>query len=187
MRILFATDAVDKVSTQLNAPNFARLNEMEGVQIDFYNRNYADYDVVLFMGYDARVAEARAAKPSLKIGVIDLRFMDIEDARGADFAIANGVEVTDWLSIYFENIFVYPIYPHINAPVKIHRQNKPLIIGYHGNKLHLLSTQPHITSALEALADQHPIELWAVYDIHNLGKIPHDLCDPGKVKIRYFQ
>ena len=134
MRILFTTDAIDKPSTQLNAPNYAKLNELDGVSIDFYNRNYADYDVVLFMGYDARVAEARAAKPSLKIGVIDLRFIDVGDAHGADFAIANGVELYDWLSNHFENIFVYPIYPQIDAPLKRHEQKKPLIIGYHGNK-----------------------------------------------------
>lgn len=187
MRILFATDSKDKISTQLNAPNFAKLNEIEGVQIDFYNHNYADYDVVLFMGYDARVAEARAAKPDLKIGVIDLRFIDIGDAQGADFAIANGVEITDWLSIYFENIFIYPIYPQVKAPLKKHANNKPLLIGYHGNKLHLLAMQPHITRALEALAETNEIELWAVYDIRSLGEMPKNFLDANKIKVRYFQ
>lgn len=187
MRILFATDAVDKVSTQLNAPNYARLNEVEGVQIDFYNRNYADYDVVLFMGYDPHVAEARAAKPSLKIGVIDLRFMDIEDARGADFAIANGVEVCDWLSNYFEHIFVYPIYPQITTPLKEHAQKKPLIVGYHGNRIHLAAMKPYVAAALEACSEQHPLELWAIYDIGSLGEMPEALCDPRKVPTRYFQ
>lgn len=187
MRILFATDAVNSVSTQLNAPNYARLNDLDGVQIDFYNRNYADYDVVLFMGYDPRVAEARAAKPSLKIGVIDLRFMHVEDARDADFVIANGVEVCDWLANYFENIFIYPIYPQINAPLKKHEQRRPLIIGYHGNKLHLAAIQPHLSAALEALSGVYELELWAIYDIRSLGGMPHDLCDPKKVKIRYFQ
>lgn len=187
MRILFATDAKDKISTQLNAPNFAKLNEIEGVRIDFYNHNYADYDVVLFMGYDARVKEARAAKPDLKIGVIDLRFIDIGDAQGADFAIANGVEITDWLSIYFDNIFIYPIYPQVNAPRKQHAENKPLIIGYHGNKLHLLAMQPHITKAIEALSERHEIELWAVYDIRSLGAMPDTFFDSSKVKVRYFQ
>lgn len=187
MRILFATDAIDQVSTQLNAPNYARLNELEGVSIDFYNRNYADYDVVLFMGYDARVTEARAAKPSLKIGVIDLRFMDIADAREADFAIANGVEVHDWLSNYFENVFIYPIYPRIDAPLKEHVQKKPLVIGYHGNKIHLAATKPHIVATLEALSEQYPLELWAIYDIDSLGKMPEPWCDPQKVPTRYFQ
>jgi len=187
MRILFATDAIDQVSTQLNAPNYAKLNELEDVHIDFYNRNYADYDVVLFMGYDPRVAEARAAKPSLKIGVIDLRFMDIGDAHGADFAIANGVEVYDWLSNYFEHIFIYPIYPWIDRPLKKHAQKKHLIIGYHGNRIHLAASKPHIVTALEALSEQYPLELWAIYDIRSLGEMPEPVCDPQKVPTRYFQ
>lgn len=187
MRILFATDAVDQVSTQLNVPNYAKLNELENVHVDFYNRNYANYDVVLFMGYDPHVAEARAAKPSLKIGVIDLRFMDIGDAHGADFAIANGVEVYDWLSNYFEHIFIYPIYPQIDGPLKKHAQKKPLIIGYHGNKIHLAASKPHIVAALEALSEQYPLELWAIYDIRSLGEMPGLMCDPQKVPTRYFQ
>lgn len=187
MRILFATDSKDKISTQLNAPNFAKLSEIEGVQIDFYNHNYADYDVVLFMGYDARVAEARAAKPDLKIGVIDVRPFGVQNIRGADFVVANGLEMQDWLANYFENIFIYPIYPQINAPKKIHTQHIPLIIGYHGNKVHLTATMPYITKALEALSEHYDLELWAVYDIRSLGKMQFDLCNRKKVKVRYFQ
>lgn len=187
MRILFTTDAIDKPSTQLNVPNYAKLNELGGVSIDFYNHNYADYDVVLFMGYDARVTEARAVNPSLEIGVIDLRFIENCDARGADFAIANGVELYDWLSNYFENIFIYPIYPQIDAPLKKHEQKKPLVIGYHGNKKHIIAMRPHITAALEALSEEYEVELWAVYNIDLLGPMPEDLCDPDKVKVRYFQ
>jgi glycosyltransferase involved in cell wall biosynthesis len=187
MRVLFTTDAINNVSTQLNAPNYARLNELEGVSIDFYNRNYADYDVVLFMGYDPRVAEARAAKPSLKIGVIDIRPGSLDASMGTDFVIANGLEMQDWLSDYFENIFIYPIYPSITSPKKIHAQHEPLIIGYHGNKVHLMATMPHVATALEILSEHHELELWAVYDIRSLGEMPFELCDPKKVKIRHFQ
>lgn len=187
MRILFATDAVNQISTQLNAPNYARLNELDGVHIDFYNHNYADYDVVLFMGYDPHVAEARAAKSSLKIGVIDIRPSSLERSLGADFVIANGVEMQDWLSDHFENIFIYPIYPQIHVALKQHVQKQPIIIGYHGNKVHLTAITPHISAALERLAERHKIELWAIYDIKNLGKVSPDPCDPRKVPIRYIQ
>lgn len=187
MRILFATDAVDRVSTQLNAPNYARLNELEGVSIDFYNRNYTDYDVVLFMGYDPCVSEARAANPSIKIGVIDLRPGSLDASLGADFVVANGLEMQDWLSDYFENIFIYPIYPLIKAPKKLHAQREPLLIGYHGNKVHLAAIMPYVTAALERLSEHQTLELWAVYDIRSLGEMSFELCDPKKVKIRYFQ
>jgi glycosyltransferase involved in cell wall biosynthesis len=187
MRILFATDAMKKVSTQLNAPNYARLNELDGVQIDFYNRNYADYDVVLFMGYDARVTEARTINPFIKIGVIDPRPPKLNEILGADFVIANGIEMQDWLADYFENIFIYPIYPLVNGPLKVHEKHEPLIIGYHGNKVHLMAALPHITIALEALSEYIELELWVIYDIRSLGEMPFELCDPKKVKVRYFQ
>ena len=187
MRILFATEARENVSTQLNAPNFAKLNELEGVSIDFYNRNYADYDVVLFMGYDPCIAEARAAKPSLKIGVIDLRPSSVEKSLGADFVIANGVEMQDWLSDYFENIFIYPIYPLLDAPRKTHTTTKPIVIGYHGNKIHLMSIMPYVSAALNKLAESYDLELWVIYNVQGAGRMPFELCDSKNIKIRYIQ
>jgi len=188
MRILFATDAVNNISTQLNAPNYALLQEVTGVSIDFYNRNYADYDVVLFMGYDARVAEARAAKSSLKIGVIDVRPGSLDSIMGADFIIANGVEMQDWLSDYFANIFIYPIYPLLKRPpVKIHTQKKPIIVGYHGNKVHLTSAIPYIAAAMEEVAEHHPLEFWAIYNIKKLGEMRSRLSNSNKIKVRYIQ
>jgi len=187
MRILFATDAVDQVSTQLNVPNFARLNELEGVHIDFYNRNYADYDIVLFMGYDPHVAEARTAKPSLKIGVVDLRPSSVRKSLGADFVIANGVEMQDWLSDYFENIFTYPIYPYLAAPRVVHTAKRPIVIGYHGNKIHLMAMMPYLSAALNKLAESYELELWAIYDIQGAGDMPFEVCDSQKMKTRYIQ
>lgn len=187
MRILFATDAVNNVSTQLNAPNYARLNELPGVSIDFYNHNYADYDVILFMGYDPKVSEARKVNPSARIGVIDIRPSILQGALGADFVIANGIEVQDVLSEYFENIFLYPICPELNVRPKEHTDHSPLIVGYHGNKVHLTAVMPYISAALDELAKQYPIELWAIYDLQGLGSLPFDICDSASVKVRFFQ
>ena len=47
--------------------------------------------------------------------------------------------------------------------------------------------RPHVTAALEALSEEYAVELWAVYDLELLGPISGDLCDPEKVKVRYFQ
>ena len=187
MRILFATDAHDRVSTLLNAPNYARLGDIDGVHIDFYNHNYAEYDVVLFMGYDPHVSEARKIKPELKIGVIDPRPTMVNTILNADFVIANGLEMQDWLSEYFTKIFIYPIYPYLKASPKEHQEHKPLIIGYHGNKVHLLASKPHVTGALDALAEEYPFEFWAIYDIRSLGKIPFNLFSSKKIKVRFIQ
>jgi len=187
MHILFTTNERNRVSSELNIPNYARLCEVEGVKIDFFNRNYADYDVILFMGYDAQVQEARLAKSDLIIGVIDPRPSTISLALGADFIIVNGLESQDVLANYFTNIFVYPIYPMLNLPLKEHKQRKPLIIGYHGNKVHLTAMYPYISTALEELAKHHPIELWAVYDVKKMGELTFPLFESSQIPIRYFQ
>ncbi|NTW43860.1 MAG: hypothetical protein HGB14_05360 [Anaerolineaceae bacterium] len=172
----------------MNAPNYVLLGDVEGVSIDFYNCNYADYDVVLFMGYDARIAEARAAKPSIKIGVIDVRPGSLDSVMGADFIVANGVEMQDWLSDYFANIFIYPIYPLIkNPPEKVHTLHEPLIIGYHGNKVHLTTTLPYISTALEEIAKFHPLEFWAIYNMKKHGEMSFNLFNSSKIKVRYIQ
>ncbi len=187
MRILFTTAARSNPSTEINVANYRKLNELEGVKVDFFNRKYADYDVILFMGYDPQIAEARAVNPTSKIGVVDPRPSTLHAALGADFVVANGIEMGDWLANYFENIYIYPIYPRIDSAPKIHMQRKPFIIGYHGNKVHLMSIRPIISHALDALAEVCELELWAVYNIRALGDVPFELCHSKKCKVRYFQ
>ena len=98
MKILFTTSQTTSDSTELNVPNYRRLGEIDGVEIDFFNNNYADYDVVLFMGYDPDVRGARKANPNIKIGVIDTRPGLIKLARGADFLIVNGPEQSSYFT-----------------------------------------------------------------------------------------
>ena len=117
MRILFTTEKRQAVSTVLNVPNFARLSELPGVTIDFFNRNYEAYDVILFMGYDPMIADARKANPAARIGVVDPRPRELSMALGADFVIVNGLEMRDWCADYFTNIYIYYIYP--TYPVSI--------------------------------------------------------------------
>ena len=37
------------------------------------------------------------------------------------------------------------------------------------------------------MADLRAIELWAIYDVKNLGEPAFEICDPSKVRIRYIQ
>ncbi len=187
VRILFTTDYRDAVSTVINAPNFARLGEIDGVSIDFYNRDFAAYDVVLFMGYDPRVAEARQTKPSLKIGVIDPRPSMLSLALGADFIVANGIEMQDWCANHFSNIYVYPVYPRLQEKTKVHTKCDRIVIGYHGNKIHLHTVFPYVSTALEALAEHYEVELWAVYDMATLGLCTLPLCNPTRVRVKHLQ
>lgn len=187
MRILFTTNHIDMPSTMLNADRLKLLNNIDGVSIDFYNRNYAEYDVVLFMGYAPAIEEARAANPKLKIGIIDPRPEFNKHYIGMDFILANGIEMKDWYLKVTPHIFIYYIYPELLRKVKLHQTSKKIIVGYHGNKFHLRKMNPRITSALERLADDYEVELWAMYNITNLGEWSIGLPDSRKVKVKHIQ
>jgi glycosyltransferase involved in cell wall biosynthesis len=187
MRILFQTEHVDDCSTMLNQPNFARLNEIEGVHIDFFRKDYENYDVVLFMGYDPKIEDARKIKPSLKIGVVDARPPNLASFKGADFIVANGIEMRDWLADFFSNIYIYHIYPVLEQKTKQHEDSGRIVIGYHGNKEHLLSMRPIVTTALGSLAEDYEVELRLVYNVRELGPLPDGWCDDKKVRISAHQ
>lgn len=188
MNILFTTKYPDTPSTQLNIGNLQRLNHLEGVHIDFYHTDYAAYDVVLFMGYDPDIQIARAKNPHLKIGVIDPRPQFDQQPVGADFILANGIEMKDWYLTYTPHIFLYYICPQLQRQQKHHRASKRILLGYHGNKDHLQEMYPRITQALDRLANEYQVELWAMYNIEQLGKWD---CPPsfrsGKIGVKHIQ
>jgi glycosyltransferase involved in cell wall biosynthesis len=187
MRILFTTQNRDAPSTQINAPNFARLAEVDGVEIDLFGSRFADYDVVLFMGYDPQIEAARAANPELVVGVVDPRPNSVADMRRADFVVANGLEMEDWASAHCSNIFVYPIYPQMSAPPRQHTDSEPLVVGYHGNLVHLCTMFPYVSSALEAVGETRRVELRAIYNVEQLGRPSFDIFDPRRVALRPIQ
>ena len=63
-------------------------------------------------------------------------------------------------------------------------KRKLLVIGYHGNKIHLTAMYPKITSALALLAEDFNIEFWAVYDV-GLGR--WNIGVPKGLKVRHIQ
>jgi glycosyltransferase involved in cell wall biosynthesis len=187
MRILFTTGHVNDVSTVLNRPNLARLNEIEGVHIDFFGRDYGNYDVVLFMCYDPDIAGVRKVNPLAKVGIVDARPSMLDRFLGADFLLVNGIEARDRFADYFANMFIYYIYPDLQVTPRQHEQKSSLVMGYHGNKVHLQTMFPYATAALEALAEDYQIELWAIYNVKDLGPCEFPIVDPAKVRVREIQ
>lgn len=188
MRLLFNTKHRDAPSTIFNSELLKFLNDIDGVKIDFFNQRYEDYDVVLFMGYDPEIENARAANPGIKIGVIDPRPSSKNQPVGADFILANGIEMKDWYIKYSPNIciyYIYPVLPIIKA--KASEQSKKIVIGYHGNKVHLDAMHPRVTKALDMLAETYDVEFWAIYDIERLGQWKNEFTASSKVEIQHTQ
>lgn len=187
MKILFTTKYREAPSTELNLELLKHLNNIPGVKFDCYGTNYAAYDVVLFMGYDPDIEAARAANPHIKIGIIDPRPEFKTQPTGMDFILANGIEMKDWYLQYTPHIFVYYIYPYLQRKVKVHAPSHTIVLGYHGNKIHLHEMFPRITTALEQLAETYEVELWAMYHIEREGKWIMGLPDPEKVTVKHIQ
>ncbi len=186
MRILFTTGYREEHYTIQAVRMLSGLNDFEDVSIDFFDKNYREYDVILFMGYDPQVREAHVANPNSRIGVIDPRYVTPEIIQ-ADFIVAQGIEEMNWFSDYALDICRYDIYPLPKGHPKTHEEKDTIIIGYHGNKHHLHTMYPYLSTALEALGEQYNVEFWAMYDIKNLGNLAWDLFPKGTVKLREIQ
>lgn len=187
MRFLFTTENRAGASTFLYSRLLSQLGGIPGVELDLYKDDYSNYDVVLFMGYDPRIDEVRAVNPGAKIGVIDPRPSSGLDFTDADFLIAHGPEMKDWYASTGLPTYIYPPYPLVGPGIRDRAADSPLIIGYHGNKVHLHEMYPRITSALEALSSRYRIELRVIYNIETLGRWTKGLPDSSNIEIKHIQ
>ncbi|HEX7076604.1 MAG TPA: glycosyltransferase [Hyphomicrobiaceae bacterium] len=184
MRILLTTEQTQAISTLINLENLRRLNEIDGVTFTAFRQDYKNFDVILFMGYDPRVSEARTVNPAAKIGVVDIRPGTLEAARGADFLVSNGPEMSAMAARYFSNVFEYPIFHEAKKQERAPANEKPVIVTYHGNRAHATSMFPHVTRALEELAQDVPLELHVIYNVQALSPIPEKFLPGRAVQVR---
>jgi glycosyltransferase involved in cell wall biosynthesis len=169
VKVLFQTNNVNGPSTIFNHNMLQGLNIFKDFSVDFYNKNYQNYDVVLFMGYDPDTECAKQTNSKIKVGIIDPRPGFNINFTNVDFILANGIEMRDFYSKNSQLIFNYYIYPELKYTndAKI---NQKVIIGYHGNKVHLEASRERILPAIELLSEKYQVELWLMYDINSLGK-----------------
>jgi hypothetical protein len=67
-------------------------------------------------------------------------------------------------------MFVYPTYPLVNKGGRVEHKKKPIVIGYHGNKIHLQAMEKLIVEAMNDLSDHIDYEFLAMYNIAELGE-----------------
>lgn len=154
------------------------LGALPGVSIRFFEEDYENYDVVLLMGVDPDVAGVRRRNPAGRVGVVDPRRAEGSTIEG-DFLIAQGLEQENAFSDYYLDVYRYEFHPPGVCDARTHAQRSPLVIGYHGNKVHLHTMYPALTSALEALAEERAVELRAYYDAASLGPVDARLLPRG--------
>ncbi len=153
--------------------------------------NYDKYDVALYMGYDYDIENARRQNPNIRITLMDpkpSRKEWIQAARDADFLMVSSVEQREIFYPLNRNIMIWYMLPIMPPVEKLHVDKEPIIIGYHGNKLHLNCMFETITPALNELAHHHKIELWAIYNVEKFGKLADKyMPDESLLKVRHIQ
>lgn len=187
LKITFFTKArQDQITFYFDMLN--GLNEFENVRFDINSDNFRKYDVVLLMYSDCEdyLDRIRKEAPSSKIGIVDPRNVKGKVLEG-DFIVAQGIEEENYLSDYYRNIFRYDFHPVNPCTLKEHRDKNKIIIGCHGNKVHLHTMYPHLCRAIEALAGDFEVEFRAYYNIRDLGKVDIDLFPRGNVEYREIQ
>lgn len=185
MKIVFNTRSPEEAASAFYGHALSKLDFVVRSDWD----NYDKYDVALFMQHPADISgidEARKKNPNLKIGLVDPRGKHLlEYVKKVDFLVVNSLEKKDFFVGAQRNIFLYHEYPEIPKIAKKHVDKKKIIIGYHGNKVHLAGIFPNITLALEALAQKYDIEFWAMYNIRELGQWTAGA--PCNVPIKHIQ
>jgi hypothetical protein len=148
---------------------------------------YEKYDVALFMAPDSDVRGAKKKNPKIICAVMDpkaQRSSQIDEAKAADMLLVSSIEQRDLFYKWNKRPFIYYMFPDVPEVPKEHVKKEKIVIGYHGNKLHLHAMK-EVTWALDELAKKYPIELLAVYNIEHLGKWSYNL--PRVCPVRHVQ
>ncbi len=166
------------------------LNKLDGIHFTSCegDADWEEFDVILLMYNccDKFLRDIRKTNPQSRVGVVDPRKVEGEIIN-TDFAVVQGIEEENWLSDYFFDIFRYDFHPTIPYQLKRHIDTKKIVIGYHGNKVHLHTMYPYLTTAIEALANEFDIEFRAYYNIKTLGHVEFDLFPSGNVDFKEIQ
>lgn len=80
-----------------------------------------------------------------------------------DFFIVGSIEERDSLLPYKESIFILPLVERIYTQKKTHTDHEPIVLGYHGNAVHLTELHPHAAEAIEILSKEVPLRLVAIH------------------------
>ena len=144
--------------------------------MSFYDTNFADYDVALFMTYDYTLVEQiKGLFPRLKIGIMDPRKPALLEATPhCDFLVVDSIEMEDYWRCAAKPLFRYVEYPRfpinqqeVDKIVNL-KANKTvddkIYIGYHGNALHIMEGPTTFSAALTELATKYEIELLLMHN-----------------------
>lgn len=189
MRIVLNSHVDDPSSRAAIFGLHARLRA-RGVDATLNDWNgYGPYDVAVFLGYDHEIERARRENPRIRVALADpkqSRRELLEAARSADLLLVSSVEQRDVFLRQNRNVVVLYMFPPMRVRERIHTAREPIVIGYHGNRIHLECMYDGLKLALEELGRRRSIEFWAIYNIDTHGRARIGVPDEGLVPTRHI-
>jgi glycosyltransferase involved in cell wall biosynthesis len=190
LRVVLNT-RTDDAAARLGIRGLAERLREHGVDAttDDWN-HYEAYDVAVFLGYDHDLDAAKTQNPAIRVALVDPKVSRAdwaEAARRADFLMVGSVEQRDAFLRVNRNVVVYYMFPIVAAEPRQHEDREPLVIGYHGNRVHLETMVANVRPALEELGRQRSVEFHAIYNHATLGRAGIGMPDDGLVTVRHIQ
>ena len=160
---------VCEVARENIGKNYAK----EGHEVFFDKKDYAGFDIIMFFSLESEVKKAKKQNPQALIGILDPKLNNKRDeleAGEADFLLVSSLEQQEFALKFNPNVQIFNWFLPMEPKEKIHTKKDKIIIGYHGNKIHLNCFIHHIKDTLEKIKDSGcNIELHAIYNIKKLG------------------
>ena len=133
-------------------------------------------EIVIFpKGLDQKANLFKTRNPKRLVGTINPE----PQPTSLDFAICGSIEERDSLLRFFPRVFIFPLIETMYKERKKHSKKSPLLIGYHGNSIHLNSLQPTIASALLEFSKIEPIKLIVItdqkIDMQWINRLPEEI------------
>lgn len=156
--------------------------------------DYGPYDIAVLRGSDrataAEIAKAKARNPRIRVAVADPKLSHadyIEAARSADLLMVSSIEQREAFLRLNRNVLIHYMFPRLPRLERTHSDTSPVVIGYHGNKVHIETMAGSVDRALEAVARRHLVSFDVVYNVASLGEAHRGLPDPTLVHTRHIQ
>ncbi len=164
-------------SVRVHVHNLYKYLKQINVNITLNDWNdYQTYDIVIF-GKNVNINELIKAKrdnDKILIGDINPSDAKFNKVDIVDFFVVGCIEEKDYYLKYKKQILIFPQIEIFKENIKIHRKKKEIIIGYHGNKMHIDGISNELKCALIRLSKEQRIKLHLIYDVASLGKTKMD-------------
>lgn len=149
--------------------------------------NYKKYEMVFFIGNDSEVEKVKKINPQALTGILAPYLAEKrhqKEAGLADFLLVDSIEMREIFLKYNKNIIIYYIFAEIDGAIRNHLAKDKIIIGYHGNRVHL-NCMDYLSKSLDDLAEKYNLEFRAIYNIKRYGKWKKNL--PRKCPVKHVQ